>query len=402
MANGTVVQSFALRHVGAEDVLEVARPHLGLAPGEMIGIDVSVSADVRGQHLYVTGVEDKVKLLEGLIKSIDQPEESLTESTEPSELRRHLVEGGNVDTVYNVLQTLLAGRDVRLSVDVPSSSIVAFAPPSTQNEISQTVMQLQAAEAEFEVIPLRTADPYFVISLLEEMLDLPSAFADPDEIDPNTPKIDADPANGRLFVRAKRPQLEQIKTIVKGLDGVGASADSGSQMPGDQTRMLPLKGQNAMTLLEAASKFWRGENPVVLYKPVTRDERPRERVLTNPQGGSGESSRNQETKEPRRSLPKLGESASWSVNPRNDSGVRSQEVGAPERWLTANTESDGPVIRCQLLPDGLVIQCEDTDALDQFESYLQSMSGSFGSTVSPTIVFYLKYAKADDTVCFPI
>ena len=83
----------------------------------MIGIDVSVSADVRGQHLYVTGVEDKVKLLEGLIKSIDQPEESLTESTEPSELRRHLVEGGNVDTVYNVLQTLLAGRDVRLSVD---------------------------------------------------------------------------------------------------------------------------------------------------------------------------------------------------------------------------------------------------------------------------------------------
>lgn len=398
MANGTVVQSFALRHVGAEDVLEVARPHLGLAPGEMIGIDVSVSADVRGQHLYVTGVEDKVKLLEGLIKSIDQPEESLTESTEPSELRRHLVEGGNVDTVYNVLQTLLAGRDVRLSVDVPSSSIVAFAPPSTQNEISQTVMQLQAAEAEFEVIPLRTADPYFVISLLEEMLDLPSAFADPDEIDPNTPKIDADPANGRLFVRAKRPQLEQIKTIVKGLDGVGASADSGSQMPGDQTRMLPLKGQNAMTLLEAASKFWRGENPVVLYKPVTRDERPRERVLTNPQGGSGESSRNQETKEPRRSLPKLGESASWSVNPRNDSGVRSQEVGAPERWLTANTESDGPVIRCQLLPDGLVIQCEDTDALDQFESYLQSMSGSFGSTVSPTIVFYLKYAKADDAL----
>ena len=68
----------------------------------MIGIDVSVSADVRGQHLYVTGVQDKVKLLEGLIKSIDQPEESLTESTEPSELRRHLVEGGNVDTVYRV------------------------------------------------------------------------------------------------------------------------------------------------------------------------------------------------------------------------------------------------------------------------------------------------------------
>ncbi|MCH1495283.1 MAG: general secretion pathway protein, partial [Rubripirellula sp.] len=244
MANGTVVQSFALKHVGAEDVLDVARPHLGLAPGEMIGIDVSVSVDVRGQYLYVTGVEDKVKLLEGLIKSIDQPKESVSESSEPSELRRHLVEGGNVDTVYNVLQTLLAGREVRLSVDTASSSLVAWAPPSVQTEIEQTVMQLQAAEADFEVIPLRSADPFFVISLLEEMLDLPGAFADPDEIGPNTPRIDADPANRRLFVRAKRPQLEQIKKIVEGLDGSGEVGNSMPRASGDQTRILPLQGED--------------------------------------------------------------------------------------------------------------------------------------------------------------
>ena len=65
MANGTV-QSFALKHVTAEDVLIVARPHLGLATGEMIGIDVSISADVLGKNIFVTGLEDKVKLLEGL------------------------------------------------------------------------------------------------------------------------------------------------------------------------------------------------------------------------------------------------------------------------------------------------------------------------------------------------
>ena len=63
MDNGTVVKSFRLKHVSAEDVLLVARPHLGLATGEMIGIDVSISADVLGANIFVTGMEDKVKLV---------------------------------------------------------------------------------------------------------------------------------------------------------------------------------------------------------------------------------------------------------------------------------------------------------------------------------------------------
>ena len=71
--NGTVVKSFSLDHVDAEDVLMVARPHLGLATGEMIGIDVSISADVKGKNIFVTGIEDKVLLIEGLISQIDVP-----------------------------------------------------------------------------------------------------------------------------------------------------------------------------------------------------------------------------------------------------------------------------------------------------------------------------------------
>ena len=48
--NGTVVKSFTLENVDAEDILIVARPHLGLATGEMIGIDVSLSADTKGKN----------------------------------------------------------------------------------------------------------------------------------------------------------------------------------------------------------------------------------------------------------------------------------------------------------------------------------------------------------------
>ena len=110
MDNGTVVKSFALEHVEAEDVLVVARPHLGLATGEMIGIDVSLSADLQGKNIFVTGVEDKVKLIEGLVTAIDQPKVSTVDDQRRRNSAIYPVEGGNVETVYNVLQTLLAGK----------------------------------------------------------------------------------------------------------------------------------------------------------------------------------------------------------------------------------------------------------------------------------------------------
>ena len=288
MSDGTVVKSFALEHVSAEDVLVVARPHLGLATGEMIGIDVSLSADLQGKNIFVTGVEDKVKMIEGLITAIDIPDKSLSPTGEEAELRSHIVEGGNVETVYNVLQTLLAGKSVRLSMDETAGSIVALATPEVQAEIAETVAQLQASEAEFEVIPLKTIDPYFAISLLEEMLDLPDPLDSDEEIDPLAPKIDADPGNMRLFVRAKRHQIEQIKKIVAELD-VNSGAGSA-----DEIRLFPLRGEQAVQVLETAAKFWRKPNPIFLYQSDGGNGRGTHRARRQWRRGDIDSSRRRE------------------------------------------------------------------------------------------------------------
>ena len=160
--NGTVVKSFALQHVEAEDVLVVARPHLGLATGEMIGIDVSISSDVKGENLFVTGVDDKVKLIENLVLAIDRPKESQMLADGTQELRTYPVESGNLQTVYNVLLTVLAGREeMRLSTDETAGTIVALATPETHEEIAATVARLKADETEFEIIPLKNVDPVF-------------------------------------------------------------------------------------------------------------------------------------------------------------------------------------------------------------------------------------------------
>ena len=363
--NGTVVMSFALQHVDAEDILVVARPHLGLAVGEMIGIDVSLSADLQGKNIFVTGIEDKVKLIEGLITAIDKPEKA-SETSGESELRAHLVEGGNVELVYSVLQTLLADKSVRLSMDETASSIVALATPEVQAEIAATVSQLQASEADFEVIPLKTVDPHFVVSLLNEMLDLPDPLDDPEDVDPDAPKIDADPGNMRLFVRAKKPQIEQIKKIVAGLDVSSGTSGASST---DKLRIFPLRGKQAEQVVETVAKFWRAPNPIILFQSDAKaGQEDTERVVND---------ESTQTKPP-------------SITP--------LETPRARLLTTNNINSQAPPIQCQVTPRGLLLQSDDTEALDQFEEHLRMIAGPFHSAPSPPVVFYLKYAKPDDAI----
>ncbi len=384
MDNGTIVKSFTLQHVEAEDVLLVARPHLGLATDEMIGIDVSISADLLGKNIFVTGVEDKVKLIEGIILSVDQPKATKADESGEMELRSHVVEGGNVQTVYNVLLTLLAGKTVRLSMDETAGSVVALATPAVQAEIAQTVSQLQASDAEFEVIPLKSVDPYFAISLLEQMLKLPGPLDDPDDFDADIPQIDADPGNRRLFVRAKQHQIEQIKTIVAGLE-TGATAESL-----DDTRILPLKGKEAEELLETAAKFWRSSNPILLFPSnASAIQEVGERVPGGNDDNATVPSGTDSTQ-----TPQLLEGSSAVVLASSQSDV---DPFAP-RLLTAGANSRLPAIQCQVTPRGLMLQCEDPAALDRLEEHIRTIAGPVESLPSPPVVFYLKHTKPDDAL----
>ncbi|WP_442506238.1 secretin N-terminal domain-containing protein [Novipirellula sp. SH528] len=376
MQDGTIVKSFSLQHVEAEDILVVARPHLGLATDEMIGIDVSISADLQGKNLFVTGLEDKVKLIEGLVAAIDKPKANMTAANGDMLLKSHLVEGGNVETVYNVLQTLLAGKQVRLSVDQTASSVVALASPEVQAEIAETVAQLQASEADFEVIQLKTVDPYFAISLLEQMLDLPDPLDDPKTIDPDAPKIDADPGNMRLFVRAKRAKIDQIKKIVAGLEVNSDVAHS------ENTRMFPLRGAQAEQLLETATKFWRRSTPIIMYPAIAPNEKKRtERVLHD-----------EESTEEGTTQPELIEQSFASTHSPNSPRTSSA------RLLTATSQNQADAIRCQLTPRGVLMQSDDPEALNEFESHLRSIAGVIETAPVTPIVFYLKHTKPDDAL----
>ena len=371
MENGTVVQGFPLEHVDAEDVLAVARPHLGLATGEMIGIDVSLSADIMGKSIFVTGVEDKVKLIEGLIKEIDIPQNAPNATDGDAVLATYPVSGGNLDTVYAVLQTLLAGQNVRLSADEDAEAIVALAIPEVQEEISATVTRLQASAEEFEVIPLKNVDPFFAISLIEQMLDLPDELLDdPETIDPSAPKIDADAGNRRLFVRAKPTAIAEIKKIIAGLE---AGNETAAVIAADaEMRVYPVRGEAAVRLLKTAATFWRRDNPIIFYpQPESDPTEVKERVVAA-------TDETDETDDENSSLkavpPKVTESPA-------------------AQFLTDNLRSQAAPIRSQLTARGLLLQCDDNEALDKFVAHLDVLGGPGVDSVSPPVVFYLKYTQ---------
>lgn len=69
-----------------------------------------------------------------------------------------------------------------------------------------------------------------------------------------------------------------------------------------------------------------------------------------------------------------------------------------QRLVTTNANSPEPAIRCQVTPRGLLLQSDDSNAVDRFEEHLRTIAGPADSIPSPPIVFYLKYTKAADAI----
>jgi hypothetical protein len=70
------------------------------------------------------------------------------------QLEVHPIVGSDPQTALQVVQTLLAGQDVRLSLDPKTNSLVAMARPAQQATIKATLEQLQSQGQRFEVIRL--------------------------------------------------------------------------------------------------------------------------------------------------------------------------------------------------------------------------------------------------------
>lgn len=392
-----VVKRFDLKHVDAETVLMVAGTHLGIPNGETNGLDITITTDISGKRMFAVGSAEKLDRLESLLKVVDVPDESQA-AEKAKTLIAHDVTGDNLQIVYEVLQTVLADKSLRLTMQPESNSIVALADNEVHQLIRETIEELQAPSVEFAVVELKSVDPYFAVSLIGEMFELPTTDEDDrrrgrdEEPRVKPPKVDADPGERRLFVRGTGEQIKQIEDLITRLDSKGQAKNS------SDLRFVPLTGPQRLDVLQTAKQHWQGANCLQILPPAGDTQAPViERTVFPELSDSDQedsdatqtTSPPQEAKEPADRRPSLSDRDDFvSVSASYGDAISS----------TITTEKAMAPIRSQVVPNGILLQSQDLDALDRFEEHLRTITTQDKKTISPTVVYYLKYVTAEEAV----
>jgi len=377
----SLVRPFTLRHVDLEGLLAVARPHLNIEPGMTRGPEINISSDESRKNLFASGTSEALKLLEGIIAVVDVPDGTKTDVMEPQILRSHRVRDQNLISVFDVLQTVLNGKSIRLSMEPSTNTIVALADDAVHKTIESTIKELEGLENVFVIIPLQTIDPYFTITLLDEMFELKSTT---NLLSKRAIKIDADPAGRSLFIRGPQDKVEEIQKVVEDLDQKGSK---GSE------RVVPVFGAKAKSLLEQAESTWQGNNPI---RQFDKSNNIQAQVIERTIHAEDETDivvpENAIEHEPK------AEASNFRGN-KNQQPFRSGEFISARNEPTTETESQTAelqTIEAKITTRGIVLQSDDGKGLDSFESHLRALTEGDESSKVETVVYYLKYCNADE------
>ncbi len=237
-----------LEHRTAEELLEIARPLLGLEPGTNANDDIRISVTVYGDRIFATGLPAKVALLEQVVEEADVPlpstDEAAAETPKP-ELIAHPVQTADIQTVFDVLQTMLAGLpDARIAVEPKSNSIVASARPEHQTLIRDTIASLEGRGKAFEIIDLKRLEPSQALLTINKFFGVTEEGGE-------GPTVDGDPVTGRLWVRGTPEQITTVKQLLEELEG-----DDGMTALGDRIRVLPYSGPAAEDAIRRLETLW--------------------------------------------------------------------------------------------------------------------------------------------------
>ncbi|MDB4770747.1 general secretion pathway protein [bacterium] len=400
----TDVVEIILEHRAADEILELARPLLGLEPGENSTEDIRISVGLFGDRLYAAGLPGKTGLLEKLVEKADQPLAS-ADSEDGMEVSKpvfqtHSVRSADSATVFDVLQTLLAGTpDARIAIDPKTNAIVAWARPETQEVIVRSIIEMEGSGQDFKVIDLQRLDPAQALLTINKFFGITEEGGE-------GPIVDGDPTTGKLWIRGTTDQItlvEKLLTELEGNDSLGALSE--------KVRILPYTGRAAEEALGQVEALWpvtgrankirtispsrtrsgytpRSDMPRTRERSDTIIEAPDARFVPKPTSDAGQ---HRFVTEPL--SPQIAAPLTTAVQ-----GGSTPEVASPSdaKAVPQTTiKVGGADIVVQFTPAGMIIASDDTAALDAFQSLMDSVaSPSALASDLPTII-WLKYIKAD-------
>ncbi len=378
-ASRTQVVEIVLKNRGADEVLEAARPLLGLEVGENTSDEIRISVGLYGDRIYATGLSAKVDVLEGLVEKLDKPleiadDENAAEAVAPV-FQLHKVSTADIASVFEVLQTMLQGQpDTNIAIEPSTKSIIARTRPSVHEIITKTIAQMDGNGKQLKVLTLRRLDPAQALLTINKYFGITEEGGD-------GPIVDGDPVTGKLWIRGTDEEIAQVEKLVAEIEGEDVLGELSGKV-----RILPYTGQAAQDALEQVESIW----------PVTgRGNKIRTVAPSAHGGGSGgiQERRSRRDTDPLEGAPEASHRSGGQYRLVAQVAAATEADQPKPSTVVASTDE----IVVQVTPAGIIIASEDTQALDAFQALLESVATPSAAQSDLPTIFWLKYSKADET-----
>ncbi|WP_425618533.1 secretin N-terminal domain-containing protein [Anatilimnocola sp. NA78] len=437
------VTEIKFENIRPSEFMALSTALLGIPANTTAAPDGSLrfSVDELGMRVLVTGKPERIEKVKEIQKLLDVASSTSASGTpiEQPQLAIYSVQKADPAAVLQVLQTLLAGvPDVRLTIDPKTGNLVALCRPTQHKTIIATLDEMQRDATDIEVFKLRRIDPQAAVLQINKLFG-----GDGDKPAANAPKVDADTTNMQLVVRANKPQIEQIRSLLQKMGEVGGGEDfvGGAAAERKGYRTIPLTGRSAMKVIDQLEVIFplQHKNKIRVVTPGNKNMPNELRNNFGPPGETPEAAPQGPAPPPkpepttileearrsidglqrpvivrdedkdrtaRRFIPnsnlqfisQLGAAAEGEKKPAEAAETKPAEAKPAEGVAEAEAPK-GPVsvpgaeIVITLTPNGILIVSEDLDALDEMEMMLRQIADQRGGGKEMAI-YYLKFAKA--------
>lgn len=358
-----------------------------------MAMNMKISALGRTNSLLVTGTPAAIKLVEGILKSIDVPSsgDELTRLDDSTPvLRVYILDDADEDDVAETIDAILPG--VVINEDGRHDSVHVYATPREHQEVEKLIRIIDGgfgsagSTGGVEVISLKRWDPYVMSDLLKALFE--------NENRDDRPMIRPEPLTRSLAIRAKPAQMEQIQCV---LASYGERPDAAApRSAGSRFRKLSLPAADAERIARAVEDLLTEDRGfshrirvvVPSQKREAHSDRPSIRINTLPKDSARADRKDASAIVARPAAPPAAKNLLLTSSKKSPPAERAAKPG--------DDKAKGPGRVTIEVRDGeLVIYSNDVVALDQVEDTIRELVRQMPARTEWT-VFYLRAATADD------
>jgi len=206
--------------------------------------DVRLSLDAKNNRIVAMASAAQQAAIRGVIEEMERG----SPLDAQAELQVHPLGNAESDVVLQVVTNLVGKKSrAQFSIDPRARQLIAIATPADQLKVRSTIERLQSVQRQLEVFQLEVAEAPAARVAIEKL------FAESGSSRATAPIVEADPSTQRLYVRANREQLDQIRELLVKMGETNLLGGRGGVA--GAVRVVPFSG-DARAVLEEIQKVW--------------------------------------------------------------------------------------------------------------------------------------------------